>query len=75
METIGENIVRLQDVLNFPMVPPPQWARKWQTESEHVLHLAHVAKGANDLDRLRELDMEAKRLVGEREDKLAKKKK
>ena len=53
MEVIGENIEALQKLINTPMVPPPAWARKWQTMSEHVLHLAFEAKNSGDLDRLR----------------------
>ena len=66
-DVVGENIVRLQQLLNTPMSPPPRWARKWQIEAEHLLHLAHNARDANDLDALRDLDAEADRLVQYRE--------
>ena len=67
MDTIGENIVRMQELINTPLNPPPAWARKWQTEAEHVLHLANNAKDVNDLDRLKELDSKAELLVKDRE--------
>ena len=67
METIGKNVEHLQALINAPLNPPPNWIRRWQTEAEHVLHLAHEAKDANDLERLREIDAEAVRLVQDRE--------
>jgi hypothetical protein len=67
METIGQNIVRLQELIHTPVIPPPAWIAKWQTEAEHVLFLAHNAKDENDIEQLRMLDAEAERLVRERE--------
>ena len=67
MDMIGLNVERMQELINTPMGPPPSWARRWQIEAEHVLHLAHNAKNDNDLDTLTMLDGEAKRLVEERE--------
>lgn len=37
---------------------------------EHLLHLAHNAKYANDLEELKRLDAEAERLVKDREDRM-----
>ena len=67
MAIIGENIVRLQVLIGTPMDPAPAWARKWQIEAEHVLHLSHDAKNIGDLDRLRMLDNEAERLLRKRD--------
>ena len=67
MTIIGENIVSLQELIATPMNPPPAWARKWQTEAEHLLHLAHNAKDSEDHDELRKLDAEAKTLIKRRE--------
>lgn len=69
MEVIGENIEKLQTLINTPMIPPPNWIRKWQTEAEHVLFLAHLAKDRNDLNQLKVLDLEALQLVKTREAK------
>lgn len=69
MEVIGENIEKLQTLINTPMIPPPNWIRKWQTEAEHVLFLAHLAKDRNDLNQLKVLDFEALQLVKTREAK------
>lgn len=66
METIGEHIVEMQKMLNTPLNPPPAWIRRWQTEAEHVLAMAHFAKDDQDIDKLRVLDEEAKKLVDER---------
>ena len=66
---IGENVEALQQLINTPLVPPPAWARGWQTEAEHILHLAHEAKSANDLDKLKALDVEAARLVKDRQER------
>ena len=66
MTSIGKNIVRLQELIATPMNPPPVWARKWQTEAEHVLHLSHNAKDSGDFNTLQILDTEAKRLVMKR---------
>ena len=63
MEKVGINIEKLQELINTPIDPPPNWARNWQTEAEHVLFLAHKAKDDNDNDGLRELDDEAAKLV------------
>lgn len=62
MTGIGRSIVRLQELIATPMKPAPVWARKWQTEAEHVLHLSHDAKEIGDLNKLRKLDIEAERL-------------
>jgi hypothetical protein len=70
MQKIGLNIERIQEMINTPMIPPPQWARSWQTEAEHVLHLAHNAKNDGDMEQLLKLDTEALRLVEKRESKL-----
>jgi hypothetical protein len=51
------------------MIPPHNWIRKWQTEAEHVLFLAHLAKDHNDLNQLKVLDLEALQLVKTREAK------
>lgn len=69
METIGKNIEKLQTLINTPMIPPPNWIRKWQTEAEHVLFLAHLAKDDNDFNQLKVLDLEALKLVKTREGK------
>lgn len=66
METIGENIVEMQDLMKKIIQPVPDWIPKWQAEAEHVLFLAHAAKDQADFDKLRMLDDEAKRLVDER---------
>jgi len=66
METIGENIVEMQDLMKKIIQPVPDWIPQWQVEAEHVLHLAHVAKDQADFDKLRMLDDEAKRLVEQR---------
>ena len=64
---IGKNVVRLPELIATPMNPPPAWARRWQTEAEHVLHLSHNAKDSGDLIKLRMLDAEAERLVKKRD--------
>jgi len=66
METIGESIEEMQDLMKKIIQPVPDWIPKWQVEAEHVLHLAHVAKDQAGLDKLRMLDGEAKRLVEQR---------
>jgi len=71
METIGHNIVEMQTMINKIMNPPPDWLPQWQLEAEHVLHLAHEARDADDYDKLRMLDAEAKRLVEQRKDWLS----
>ena len=66
METIGENIVEMQDLMKKIIQPVPDWIPKWQVEAEHILHLAHVAKDQADFGKLRMLDDEAKRMVEQR---------
>lgn len=70
METIGENIIEMQEMINTILDPAPSWVRKWQMEAEHVLFLAGSAREAEDYDRLRMLDEEAKRLVETRRTRL-----
>ena len=67
METVGEHIVRMQTLINTPMIPCPEWGPDWQTNAEHVLYLAHKAKDSNDIDKLIMLDEEALRLNRRRE--------
>lgn len=67
MTTIGEKIVRLQELIATPLIPLPAWARAWQTEAEHVLHLSHNAKDSGDFDKLQVLDNAAERLIRKRE--------
>ncbi len=69
METVGINIMRMQEMINTPLVPPPNWIRKWQIEAEHLLHLAHMAKEVGDIERLKEIDGEAERMVAARKSK------
>lgn len=71
METIGEYIVEMQEMIHTVLNPPPAWIRGWQTEAEHVLATAHLAKDDQDLDKLRMLDEEARKLVEKRKAKLA----
>ena len=56
--------------MNTPMVPPPNWAKRWQTEAEHLLFMAHSAKDESNLEELQKLDDEAIKLIEERESKL-----
>lgn len=72
METIGENIVEMREMIHTILNPPPAWIRGWQTEAEHVLAMAHSAKDDHDMDKLRMLNEEARRLVETRKAKLAK---
>ena len=72
METIGNNIVEMQEMINTPIVPPPPWIRKWQMQAEHVLYLAHRAKDAGDLEQLKMLDGEAEQMVASRKVKTKK---
>ena len=74
METIGTYIVEMQQMINTPLIPAPNWIRRWQTDAEHVLAMAHFAKDEKDFEKLRMLDEEAKKLVEERNAKLTKKK-
>ena len=67
---IGINIEKLQKLMNTPMVPPPNWAKRWQTEAEHLLFMAHSAKDESNLEELQKLDDEAIKLIEERESKL-----
>ena len=69
MEVIGKYIEKLQTMINTPMMPPPSWIRKWQTEAEHILFQAHLAKDHDDLDQLKALDIQALQLIKTREDK------
>lgn len=71
MKRIGENIERLQELIHTPLNPPPNWAREWQIEAEHVLHLSHEAKDSGDMKQLTELDAEAARLVRDRESRIS----
>ena len=64
MEQIGENIERLDQILRAATTPHPR--RRWQTEAEHVVNVAHFASKENNLAKLRELDLEAERLIRER---------
>ncbi len=66
MADIGQNIIDMQDLMKKIIQPVPDWIPQWQVEAEHVPHLAHVAKGQVDFDKLRMLDEEAKRLVEQR---------
>ena len=66
MEKIGLNIEQLQKMIRTPLSPPPSWIRNWQLEAEHLLHLAHMAKDAGDMEQLREIDMESQKMVDNR---------
>jgi hypothetical protein len=69
METVGDHIVEMQKLINTPLSPSPSWIRKWQTEAEHILAMAHFAKDDHDIEKLRMLDEEAKKLVEKRKAK------
>ena len=66
MESLGEYIVEMQDMIKKIVNPTPDWIPAWQTEAEHILFLAHMANDKQDYDRLRILDNEAKKLVEKR---------
>lgn len=72
MESIGTHIVELEKMIHTILNPPPAWIRGWQTEAEHVLATAHSAKDEQDVDKLRMLDEEARKLVEKRKAQLAK---
>jgi len=74
METIGINIVEMQQMINTLLIPVPNWIRQWQLDAEHVLAMAHYARDEQDFEKLRMLDEEAKKLIDERNTKLNKKK-
>lgn len=63
MELIGVHIEQMQLLINTPLIPPPVWVKTWQTEAEHILFLAHLAKDNEDLKQLMMLDKEADRMV------------
>ena len=67
---IGGSIEELETLINTPMVPPPNWARRWQTEAEHILAMAHFAKDKSVLEKLKMLDGKAIKLIEERKSKL-----
>jgi hypothetical protein len=69
MESVGKHIVEMEELINTPLSPPPSWIRKWQTEAEHILAMAHFAKDKHDIEKLRVLDEEAKKLVEARKAK------
>lgn len=71
MEPVGLNIVKMEEMIQTPLVPPPAWIRRWQLEAEHLLFLAHMARDAADIPKLRELDAAAATMVATREAKLA----
>lgn len=62
---IGSSVEEIETLINTPMVPPPNWARRWQTEAEHILAMAHFAKDKSDLEELKMLDGEAIKLIEE----------
>ena len=66
MESIGEHIVEMQDMIKKIVDPAPEWIPAWQNEAEHILFLAHMAKDKQDYGRLQMLDEEAKKLVDKR---------
>ena len=68
MEMIGTNIEELDTVLRTQTPPTPQPLIDWQLEAEHVVNAAEFAKRKNEIEKLRELDDEAKRLLNQRED-------
>jgi hypothetical protein len=61
--------ITAQQLINTPLSPPPTWIRKWQTEAEHILAMAHFAKDKHDIEKLRVLNEEAKKLVEARKAK------
>ena len=69
METVGNNIEKMQELINTPLTPPADWVPNWQVEAEHLLHLAHEAKDNGDIERLKEIDAEAGKMVDSRESK------
>ena len=71
METIGENIVLMQEMAKTVLDPTPSWLRQWQAEAEHLLFLAGNATDSENFEQLRVLDTEAKRLVELRLQRLA----
>jgi len=71
MDSIGTHIVEMQELVRTIIDPCPAWLPSWQTEAEHVLFLAHQAKNAEDYEKLKMLDEEAKRLVEKRKTKLS----
>ena len=71
MDSIGTHVVEMQELLRTIIDPCPAWLPSWQTEAEHVLFLAHDAKNAEDYEKLKMLDGEAKRLVEKRKTKLS----
>ena len=71
MDSIGNHVVEMQELLRTIIDPCPAWLPSWQTEAEHVLFLAHDAKNAEDYEKLKMLDEEAKRLVEKRKTKLS----
>ena len=73
MDAIGNHVVELQDLIRTVIDPCPAWLPSWQLEAEHVLFLAHGAKNAEDYEKLKMLDEEAKKLVEKRETKLSEK--
>jgi len=67
MEKIGGNIVQIQELLQNPLELKVRRVRRWPIEAEHIIAMAHIAKGKNDNDQLRVLDAEAEKLIEERE--------
>ena len=68
---IGNSIEELQQLVNTPLVPSPSWIRNWQTDAEHIIFQAHSAKDTNNLEELKNLDIEARNLIKLRQEKLS----
>jgi hypothetical protein len=60
MSDVGEHIAQLKELIKTPMVPPPPWARRWQAEAEHILHLA---QDADDLECLNMLKLSGSSMI------------
>ena len=60
MTSAGDEFLRLESLLYRPVAPRPDWLKAWRNEANYLLFLARRAADDDDVERLEELEEQAR---------------
>ncbi len=63
MTHAGDEFLRLESLIHRPVSTRPDWLKAWRNEANFLLFLARRADDDEDLERLEELEDQAKEMA------------
>ncbi|MFM8578149.1 MAG: hypothetical protein ACKOCN_05035 [Planctomycetaceae bacterium] len=63
MTLAGDDFLRLESLIYRPVSTRPDWLKAWRNEANYLLYLARRASDDDDLERLDELEEQAREMA------------